>query len=383
MAYRHASAASRSAAPCGWRAQVRLTDQANGNVIADVVMAVPEGGPTDNSAMGTPTLAQRGLYEVYAKWSASDNRPAAAQYFVLHVGGETEILVNQKLNGGQWNLLGTFDLEPGQAHVVLTDQAVGGGYVIADAICFVEVAARPPPPNPLAHGLYFIDSDHLGTPRLVTDAANNVVWRDLPTTEPFGNSAPEENPSGAGSFVMPLAFPGQYRDNETALNYNYFRGYSPLGGRSVQSDPIGLAGGINTYTYVGGNPVSFVDPLGLQAYTGQTPPANIQGGPWEPQAGQPPGTFQGPQNPGGGPRDICRYVPDRANGGPANAPDAYWKTKTPEGKWQRYNLQGSPVTAEQAHPGTRPAAPAAAPATNWLLRLGVGIGLMLYSGEAH
>ena len=171
MAYRHASAASRSAAPCGWRAQVRLTDQANGNVIADVVMAVPEGGPTDNSAMGTPTLAQRGLYEVYAKWSASDNRPAAAQYFVLHVGGETEILVNQKLNGGQWNLLGTFDLEPGQAHVVLTDQAVGGGYVIADAICFVEVAARPPPPNPLAHGLYFIDSDHLGTPRLVTDAA--------------------------------------------------------------------------------------------------------------------------------------------------------------------------------------------------------------------
>lgn len=78
---------------------------------------------------------------------------------------------------------------------------------------------------------------------------------------------PDENPSGLGAFDLPLRLPGQYFDKETNLHYNYFRDYDPSIGRYVESDPIGLEGGLNTYVYVRSNPLALIDLKGLQAET--------------------------------------------------------------------------------------------------------------------
>jgi RHS repeat-associated protein len=96
---------------------------------------------------------------------------------------------------------------------------------------------------------------------VVVDRQNRVRWRWL--AEPFGTTAPETDPSGLGVFTQNLRFPGQYADQESGLFYNYHRYYNSAGGQYTQSDPIGLAGGINTYSYVDGNPLSFYDPYGL------------------------------------------------------------------------------------------------------------------------
>jgi RHS repeat-associated protein len=109
---------------------------------------------------------------------------------------------------------------------------------------------------------YYIYSDQINTAREITDSAGVVVWRA--DTEPFGANPSNENPSGAGAFTYNLRFPGQYFDRESGLHYNYFRDYDPQTGRYVQSDPIGLTGGNNTYAYGLGNPVVNTDSYGLQ-----------------------------------------------------------------------------------------------------------------------
>lgn len=110
--------------------------------------------------------------------------------------------------------------------------------------------------------VYYVHTDHLNTPRKITNTSNGVRWQWDPT--PFGNGLPNQNPQGLGVFNYYLRFPGQYYDNESQLHYNYFRNYDSYPGRYVQSDPIGLDGGVNTYAYALGNPVRNVDPFGLE-----------------------------------------------------------------------------------------------------------------------
>ena len=80
--------------------------------------------------------------------------------------------------------------------------------------------------------------------------------------EPFGNDVPNSNPSGAGAFEFNMRFPGQYFDRETNLAYNWMRDYHSSIGRYMQSDPIGLVGGLNTFLYVRADPLRLVDLTG-------------------------------------------------------------------------------------------------------------------------
>lgn len=109
--------------------------------------------------------------------------------------------------------------------------------------------------------IFHVHTDQLNTPRKITTNAGVPVlkWKWDPT--PFGEGNPVE-PNG--TFKYNLRFPGQYFDVESNLSYNYFRDYDAALGRYVESDPIGLAAGVNTYAYVKGMPLSHIDPFGLQ-----------------------------------------------------------------------------------------------------------------------
>lgn len=109
---------------------------------------------------------------------------------------------------------------------------------------------------------YYLHSDHLNTPRMATNQNKTLLWSW--NSDAFGTGGVNGDAHGnKPSLDMPLRFPGQIYDAHTAMNYNYFRDYDPNTGRYIQSDPIGLKGGINTYTYVGGNPITRKDPMGL------------------------------------------------------------------------------------------------------------------------
>jgi RHS repeat-associated protein len=142
---------------------------------------------------------------------------------------------------------------------VTANQAGSDNYLAAPAVT-VTISITVPAQ------LYFIHPDHLGTPRAITKSTDNTKVWEWKNDDPFGNNAPDENPNsanGTAAFKYNLRFPGQYFDEETNTHYNYFRDYEPATGRYIESDPIGLKGGINTYGYGFQSPLKLIDPQGL------------------------------------------------------------------------------------------------------------------------
>ncbi|MHC9510380.1 RHS repeat-associated core domain-containing protein [Kangiella sp. M94] len=105
---------------------------------------------------------------------------------------------------------------------------------------------------------YFYQHDQLGTPNLLTSKTGETQWKGM--VDAYG-----EVHTSVSSINNPLRFPGQVQNIETGYYYNFLRDYNPQIGRYMQSDPIGLLGGVNYYNYVHSMPTRLIDPLGLSA----------------------------------------------------------------------------------------------------------------------
>ncbi|MBZ5635087.1 MAG: DUF4329 domain-containing protein, partial [Acidobacteriia bacterium] len=100
--------------------------------------------------------------------------------------------------------------------------------------------------------LTYLHTDHLGTPRFGTNTGGTQVWAWA--NDAFGTSTP------TGTTTVNLRMAGQYFDSESGLFNNWNRYYNPAIGRYISSDPISIAGGLNTFGYVGQSPVMRIDP---------------------------------------------------------------------------------------------------------------------------
>ncbi|WP_211460885.1 RHS repeat-associated core domain-containing protein [Collimonas silvisoli] len=121
----------------------------------------------------------------------------------------------------------------------------------------------------------YVTTDHLGTPRAVSDSTGNAIWQN-----PFQGNAWGDKPVLSNGYTLNVRAVGSYYDPETGLIYNMQRYYDPNTGRFMQSDPIGLAGGINPYVAVNNNPLKYIDPTGTDAIllvNPNTVPINIPG----------------------------------------------------------------------------------------------------------
>ena len=153
-------------------------------------------------------------------------------------------------------------------------------------------------------------TDHLGTPTTLVDSGGTITY-DVHYSA-FGLMFPEVGGSPlpnftSGEFVRQVR-PGQLRSVWDVYYHNGYRTYDYVARRYLQSDPIGLGGGVNTYSYVENNPLRFIDPDGLLSRSEARRRYNEKFGPRIPGSG----SVHGPFGPVCGPEgsSLATFIPD-------------------------------------------------------------------------
>ncbi|MCW5833968.1 MAG: RHS repeat-associated core domain-containing protein [Labilithrix sp.] len=113
---------------------------------------------------------------------------------------------------------------------------------------------------------YRFVKDHLGSPRLVVDAATGAVAQRI-DFDPWGVVTLDSNPS-----FQPFGFAGGLWDRDTGFVRFGARDYDPATGRWTSKDSIRFAGGLNLYGYVDNDPINFVDPTGQKPWGAESWP---------------------------------------------------------------------------------------------------------------
>jgi hypothetical protein len=139
----------------------------------------PGGGGGSTVFWPFPATTSAGHYDVFARWTSGPNRATDALYYIASATGTVEVRQNQQTNGGTWQLLGSFEFQPGESQgVTLSDRAQG--VVIADAVRWVgpvEVTGTAP-----------------ATPTPVQPAPTPVQPAPTPTPAPPPAPAPSDGP---------------------------------------------------------------------------------------------------------------------------------------------------------------------------------------------
>ena len=151
-----------------------------------------------SSVIWTPEIPERGKYAVYISYKTTTNSTSAAHYTVNHLGGSSEFIVNQKMGGGTWIYLGTFEFEQGTDGNVRLDNRLLEGYsyevgsiVTADAVRFGggmgNIARCAVPSQEDSLNMVFPEPAVSGLPRYAEAARYSMQWAGVDTTIYYQN----------------------------------------------------------------------------------------------------------------------------------------------------------------------------------------------------